>query len=51
VAFTLVNGTNIGPGEGHMQSVVVTFVDADHHGETWTSTGGDNPGVVAFTRK
>jgi hypothetical protein len=34
-----------------MQGVVFTFVDADHHEETWSSTGGGAPAVFTFTRK
>ena len=51
VAFTFVDGTNIGPGETHMQGVVFTFIDADHHDEAWSSTGGGAPAVFKFTRK
>jgi hypothetical protein len=51
VAFTFVDGTNIGPGEPHMLGVVFTFIDADHHDEAWTSTGSDKPGIFKFTRK
>jgi hypothetical protein len=51
VAFTFVDGTNIGPGETHMQGVVFTFVDADHHDEAWSSSGGGAPGLFTFTRK
>jgi hypothetical protein len=50
VAFTFVDGTNIGPGETHMQGVTFTFVDADHHVETWSSSGGSAPGTFTFTR-
>jgi hypothetical protein len=31
--------------------VVVTFVDADHHEEAWTSSGSKTPGIFNFTRK
>jgi hypothetical protein len=51
VAFTFVDGTNIGPGEQHMQGVVFTFIDADHHEERWTSSGSSKPGVFKFARK
>jgi hypothetical protein len=51
VAFSFVDGTNIGPGEGHMQSVVFTFIDADHREEAWTSSGSDKPAIFTFTRK
>lgn len=35
VFFDFMDGTNIAPGDGHMQSVKFTFVDADHHYEDW----------------
>jgi hypothetical protein len=51
IAFEFVDGTNIGPGEGHMQGVVFTFLDADHHEEAWTSTGESGAAVFKYTRK
>lgn len=51
VAFTFVDGTNIGPGETHMKGVVFTFVDADHHEEAWSSSGGGAAAVFKFARK
>jgi hypothetical protein len=51
VAFQFVDGTNIGPGEGHMMGVVFTFVDADHHEEAWTHSGAPGAGIFKFTRK
>jgi hypothetical protein len=51
VGFSFVDGTNIGPGEEHMRSVVFTFTDADHHEEAWTSSGSSKPAVFTFTRK
>ena len=51
VAFEFVDGTNIGPGEGHMKGVVFTFTDADHHEEAWTSSSGPGAAVFKFTRK
>jgi len=35
VFFDFMDGTNIAPGDGHMQSVKFTFVDEDHHYEDW----------------
>jgi len=29
------DGTNIGPGAGHMQRVTITQPDANHHVEEW----------------
>ena len=54
VAFRFVDGTNIEPGDMHMTGLVITFVDADHHEEAWTSQmgGHDAPPVVfRYTRK
>ena len=35
VSFDFMDGTNIGPGDGHMQHVTFTQPDADHHVEEW----------------
>jgi hypothetical protein len=35
VSFEFVDGTNIGPGDGHMQHVTFTEPDADHQIEEW----------------
>ncbi|MGO8986255.1 MAG: hypothetical protein ACLPHI_21825 [Terriglobales bacterium] len=35
VSFEFFDGTNIGPGDGHMQQVTFTEPDADHHVEEW----------------
>jgi hypothetical protein len=51
VAFSFVDGTNIGPGEEHMRGVVFTFVDADHHEEAWTSSGSPTAAVFKYARK
>jgi hypothetical protein len=51
VAFSFVDGTNIGPGEEHMRSVVFTFVDADHHEEAWTSSGSPAAAVFKYARR
>jgi hypothetical protein len=51
IAFEFVDGTNIGPGESHMRGVVFTFIDADHHEEAWTSSGGAGAMVFKYTRK
>lgn len=54
VAFRFLDGTNIGPGDTHMSGLVVTFTDADHHEEAWTSRAGGKdgpPAVFRFTRK
>ncbi len=36
ITFTFFDGTNIAPGAGHMQSMVLTMLDSDHHTENWT---------------
>jgi len=35
VTFEFTDGTNIAPGDGHMQRVTFTQTDADHHTEDW----------------
>lgn len=35
VSFEFFDGTNIGPGAGHMQHVTFTQPDANHHTEEW----------------
>ncbi len=51
--FEFVDGTNITPGSGHMQGVTLTFIDADHHDESWSfATDGKVAGSMTmhFTR-
>jgi hypothetical protein len=36
VSFEFMDGTNIAPGDGHMQRVTFTQPDANHHVEEWT---------------
>ena len=43
IAFEFKDGTNIRPGDGYMKQLTITFVDADHHNETW---GYDNKGKL-----
>jgi hypothetical protein len=38
VSFEFMDGTNIGPGDGHMQRVTFTQPDANHHTEEWVFT-------------
>jgi hypothetical protein len=38
--FDFKDGTNIAPGDGHMQSVKFIFVDANHHYEDWSYIDG-----------
>ena len=35
VSFEFFDGTNIGPGDGHMQHVTFMQPDSDHHVEEW----------------
>jgi hypothetical protein len=35
VSFEFLDGTNIGPNDGHMQHATFTQPDADHHTEDW----------------
>ena len=35
VTFEFFDGTNIGPGDGHMQLATFSQPDADHHTEEW----------------
>ncbi len=35
VSFEFFDGTNIGPGDGHMQHVTFTKPDPNHHTEEW----------------
>ena len=54
VAFRFKDGTNIGPGDGHMVGLVITFIDADHHDEAWSykDHGKELPATVFhYTRK
>ncbi len=54
IEFRFKDGTNIGPEDGHMVGLILTFIDADHHDETWIyeDKGKELPGsVFHFTRK
>lgn len=52
VAFEFKDGTNIRPGDGYMRQLVITFVDADHHNETWgyDDNGKLQAGTIHLTR-
>jgi hypothetical protein len=52
INFEFKDGTNIRPGDGHMQQLTLTFVDADHHNETWgySSNGRIEAGTAYMTR-
>jgi hypothetical protein len=53
VAFEFKDGTNLGPNDGHMQRVVFTVIDGDHHSEDWTfrDKGKDSTAHFEFQRK
>ena len=54
IAFRFKDGTNIGPGDGHMVGLVITFIDANHHDEAWAyeDHGKEYPAsVFHYTRK
>ncbi|MGB8261018.1 MAG: hypothetical protein WCE75_11735 [Terracidiphilus sp.] len=54
IAFRFKDGTNIGPGDGHMVGLVITFIDANHHDEAWIyeDKGKEMPAsVFHFSRK
>jgi len=46
------DGTNIRLGDGYMKELVITFVDADHHNETWSydNNGKIEAGTFYLTR-
>lgn len=46
--FEFKDGTNIAPGDIHMQSVKIIFVDADHHYEDWTSNDNGQLTTMRF---
>ncbi len=48
LTFVFKDGTNIRPGDTHMQSVVITLDGLDHHLEDWTSV--DGKGALATLR-
>jgi hypothetical protein len=53
IAFHFKDGTNIAAGAGHMQHLVITFIDADHHDATWTYREKDKdmpPMTFHYTR-
>ncbi len=52
ITFEFKDGTNIRPGDGFMRNLVVTFVDSDHHNETWgyESNGKVQTGTFYLTR-
>ena len=55
LTFDFVDGTNILPSQmGHMEHLIVTMADADHHSELWvfkTSDGKEMKETFELTRK
>ena len=54
IAFRFKDGTNIGPGDGHMVGLVITFIDTNHHDEAWSyeEKGKELPAsVFHYSRK
>lgn len=49
VSFEFFEGTNIGPGDGHMQHVTLTWPDANHHTEEWVFLDHGTPHREMFT--
>jgi len=49
VSFEFFDGTNIGPGDGHMQHVTFTEPDADHHVEEWVFLDHGKESKEVFT--
>ena len=49
VSFEFFDGTNIGPGDGHMQHVTFAQPDADHHTEEWVFVGNGKEMRELFT--
>jgi hypothetical protein len=49
VSFEFFDGTNIGPGAGHMQHVTFAQPDADHHTEAWVFLDHGNEMKELFT--
>jgi hypothetical protein len=47
ITFEFFDGTNIGES-GHMQRVVFTMVDANHHTEDWTFNAGQGKEMKEF---
>jgi hypothetical protein len=48
ITFDFLDGTNLSAGPGHMQRVVFTVVDANHHTEDWTFNAGPGKEMKQF---
>jgi hypothetical protein len=53
ITFNFFDGTNIGPDGGHMQRMVLTLLDDNHHTEDWTFSdhGKESKEVFDLRRK
>jgi hypothetical protein len=48
IVFEFKDGTNIRPGDGYMRRLAISFVDADHHNESWGYDGNGKVEVGTF---
>jgi hypothetical protein len=48
IAFEFTDGTNLGAHPAHMQGLVLTMPDADHHSEEWTFLDGTSRQTMKF---
>jgi hypothetical protein len=52
LVFEFKDGTNIGPGDGHMVGLTLDLIDANHHDEEWSyeQDGKRSTSVFHYTR-
>ncbi|MGA3126544.1 MAG: hypothetical protein ABSD13_07490 [Candidatus Korobacteraceae bacterium] len=52
LVFEFMDGTNIGPKDGHMVGLAIDLIDANHHDEewSWTQDGKRSTSVFHYTR-
>ncbi len=48
ITFDFKDGTNIRQGDGFMRKLDLSFVDADHHNETWTFDANGKLSTMTF---
>ena len=48
IAFEFADGTNLGAHPAHMQGLVLTMADTDHHVEEWTFQDGATRHTMVF---
>ncbi|HTO99447.1 MAG TPA: hypothetical protein VMK66_20505 [Myxococcales bacterium] len=48
ISFEFADGTNLGAHPAHMQTLVLTMLDADHHQEEWTFRDGTTEHKMLF---